>query len=66
MVIRERPLSCITCPMRRNFTLIFPVTCRFGAGARLALELITDTVCAKSHPGFRGSWHQYFMSFFWE
>lgn len=34
--------------------LIFPVTCRFGVGARLALEPMISPVRAKSQPEFRG------------
>jgi hypothetical protein len=45
-------LAGITCPMRRNFILIFPVTCRFGLGARLALEPIIDPVREKSVGGW--------------
>jgi hypothetical protein len=43
-------MICITWPIRRNFMLIFPVTRRFKAGARLTLELSMGPVCTKSHP----------------
>jgi hypothetical protein len=42
---------------------IFPVTCRFGTGARLTLELIIGPVRAKSPPEFGGFLPQYFTFF---
>ena len=50
MVIRDSPVSCITCLMRRNFMLIFPVMCRFVASPPLTLEVIISTGSPKSHP----------------
>lgn len=43
--------------------LIFPVTCRFGAGARLTLELIMGPIRAESHPRFVASLRRY-LTFF--